>query len=167
MAALKGFESHVVFHRFCFFAAGSGAEAMMRSSADFAADSDAEDGAEETINGDFGPQKGIANMAAFDAEIMRDFLVDVDKIFYDFASHRAEDVPDTSIRTVADAYFVRYLGMMRERQTALHKLLARTPLLVYGSTSSTAERSEIQIFSKAFSSVLSTERGPEGVSKTS
>ncbi|KAH8058551.1 hypothetical protein JL722_5767 [Aureococcus anophagefferens] len=87
--------------------------------ADFAADSDAEDGAEETINGDFGPQKGIANMAAFDAEIMRDFLVDVDKIFYDFASHRAEDVPDTSIRTVADAYFVRYLGMMRERQTAL------------------------------------------------
>ncbi|EGB02320.1 expressed protein, partial [Aureococcus anophagefferens] len=100
--------------------------------ADFAADSDAEDGAEETINGDFGPQKGIANMAAFDAEIMRDFLVDVDKIFYDFASHRAEDVPDTSIRTVADAYFVRYLGMMRERQTALHKLLARTPPLVYG-----------------------------------
>ncbi|KAH8060487.1 hypothetical protein JL722_4590 [Aureococcus anophagefferens] len=71
--------------------------------ADFAADSDAEDGAEETINGDFGPQKGIANMAAFDAEIMRDFLVDVDKSFYDFASHRAEDVPDTSIRTVADA----------------------------------------------------------------
>lgn len=71
-------------------------------------------------------------MAAFDAEIMRDFLVDVDKIFYDFASHRAEAVPDTSIRTVADAYFVRYLGMMRERQTALHKLLARTPPLVYG-----------------------------------
>jgi len=99
----------------------------------------APDGADDAVEpdgavdaqGDYGPQAGIANLRAFPKEC-HEFFVEVDKLFYRFASHRATTVKNPFDEPAATTYVNLFLRELKPQQTHFFKVLARTEPLVYG-----------------------------------
>ena len=94
-------------------------------------DGDEAEPGEQSASGDFGPQKGVANVRAF-ASAVRETLAQIEAVRYRFASNRARDVPDVFDPKAADAYLARYRAALKEIVDAFYARIAKMIPAIYG-----------------------------------